>query len=49
MKPDGNFYCYDKKNKEYIAVDNTTGEAFTESFKDKKSCLDWLVNKEKTV
>lgn len=49
MKPDGNFYCYDKKNKEYIAVDNTTGEAFTESFKDKKSCLDWLQNKEKTV
>lgn len=48
-KPDGNFYCYDKKNKEYIAVDNTTGEAFTESFKDKKSCLDWLANKEKTV
>lgn len=34
---------------EYIAVDNTTGEAFTESFKDKKSCLDWLANKEKTV
>lgn len=49
MKPYGNFYCYDKKNKEYIAVDNTTGEAFTESFKDKKSCLDWLENKEKTV
>lgn len=49
MKPDGNFYCYDKKNKEYIAVDNTTGEAFTESFKDKKSCLNWLENKEKTV
>lgn len=49
MKPDGNFYCYDKKNKEYVAVDNTTGEAFTESFKDKKSCLDWLENKEKTV
>lgn len=49
MKPDGNFYCYDKKNKEYIAVDNTTGEAFTESFKDKKSCLDWLEHKEKTV
>lgn len=49
MKPDGNFYCYDKKNKEYIAVDNTTGEAFTESFNDKKSCLDWLANKEKTV
>ena len=49
MKPDGNFYCYDKKNKVYIAVDNTTGEAFTESFIDKKSCLDWLANKEKTV
>lgn len=49
MKPDGNFYCYDKKNKEYIAVDNTTSEAFTESFKDKKSCLDWLEHKEKTV
>lgn len=49
MKPEGNFYCYDKKNKEYIAVDNTTGEAFTESFKDKKSCLDWLENKEKTI
>lgn len=49
MRPEGNFYCYDKKNKEYIAVDNTTGEAFTESFKDKKSCLDWLENKEKTV
>lgn len=49
MKPDGNFYCYDKKNKDYIAVDNTTGEAFTESFKNKKSCLDWLENKEKTV
>lgn len=49
MRPEGNFYCYDKKNKEYIAVDNTTGEAFTESFKDKKSCLDWLANKEKTV
>lgn len=49
MKPDGNFYCYDRKNKEYIAVDNTTGEAFTESFKDKKSCLDWLENKGKTV
>lgn len=49
MKPDGNFYCYDKKNKGYIAVDNTTGDAWTESFKDKKSCLDWLENKEKTV
>lgn len=48
-KPDGNFYCYSKKEKKYIAVDNTTGEAFTESFKDKKSCLDWLANKEKTV
>lgn len=49
MKPDGNFYCYDKKNKLYIAVDNTTGEAFTEAFKDKKSCFDWLEHKEKTV
>lgn len=48
-KPDRNFYCYSKKEKKYIAVDNTTGEAFTESFKDKKSCLDWLANKEKTV
>lgn len=48
-KPDGNFYCYSKKEKKYIAVDNTTGEAFTESFKDKKSYLDWLANKEKTV
>ena len=47
MKPDGNFYCYDKKNKLYIAVDNTTGEAFTEAFKDKKSCFDWLEHKEK--
>lgn len=48
-KPDGNFYCYSKKEKKYIAVDSTTGDAWTESFKDKKSCLDWLANKEKTV
>lgn len=49
MKPDGNFYCYDKKNKGYIAVDNTTGDAWTESFEDKKSCFDWLEHREKTV
>lgn len=48
-KPDGNFYCYSKKEKKYIAVDNDEGDAWTEFFKDKKSCLDWLENKEKTV
>lgn len=48
-KPDGNFYCYSKKEKKYIAVDNEEGDVWTESFEDKKSCLDWLANKEKTV
>lgn len=48
-KPDGNFYCYSKKEKKYIAVDNEEGDVWTESFEDKKSCFDWLENKEKTV
>lgn len=49
MKPDGNFYCYSKKEKKYIAVDNEEGDVWTESFEDKKSCFDWLEHKEKTV
>lgn len=48
-KPDGNFYCYSKKEKKYIAVDNEEGDVWTESFEDKKSCFDWLEHKEKTV
>lgn len=48
-KPDGNFYCYSKKEKKYIAVDNQEGDVWTESFEDKKSCFDWLEHKEKTV
>lgn len=48
-KPNGNFYCYSKKEKKYIAVDNEEGNVWTESFEDKKSCFDWLEHKEKTV
>lgn len=48
-KPEGNFYCYCKGEKKYLAFYNEENDAWTRYFKDKKSCLDWLANKEKTV
>lgn len=48
-KPEGNFYCYCKGEKKYLAFYNKESDAWTRYFKDKKSCLDWLANKEKTV
>lgn len=38
--PFGLFYC--KDGKKYIGVDNINGDAFTEEFKTKKACLEWL-------
>lgn len=48
-KPEGNFYCYCKGEKKYLAFYNKESDAWTRYFKDKKSCLDWLANREKTV
>lgn len=44
-KPEGNFYCYYKEEKKYIAFYNKEGDAWTRYFKDEKSCLDWLEKK----
>ena len=40
MQPIGLFYCYDRKL--VIGIDNSTGESWTEEFKDLESCIDWL-------
>jgi DNA-directed RNA polymerase subunit RPC12/RpoP len=41
----GRFYT--KESDLYIGIDNSTGDAWTEEFKTKKSCLKWL-NGERT-
>lgn len=39
-KPLGTFWHREKSL--YIAIDNTTGDAWTEEFKTKKECFDYL-------
>lgn len=39
-EPKGIFFF--KSNEDYIGVDNKTGEAWTEVFVDKNTCLEWL-------
>lgn len=39
-KPIGRFYS--KEGDLYIGIDNSTGNAWTEEFKTKRSCLKWL-------
>lgn len=46
-EPFGKFYAEDTETDErgnsiWVAVDNSTGEAFTEDFRSEKSCIDWL-------
>ncbi|MDU4596466.1 hypothetical protein [Clostridium botulinum] len=43
-KPLGKFWL--KENEFYIGIDNETGDAWTEEFKDKSSCIEWLIGKE---
>jgi len=38
--PEGRFFYCDNDN--FIAIDNTTGEAFTESFVTRRQCICWL-------
>lgn len=38
--PRGLFWC--KEDEWYIAIDNLTGDAWTENFTDKKQCFDYL-------
>lgn len=41
-KPLGLFIYYDKKQKVYIGIDNSSGEAYTEEFNQIRECLSWL-------
>ncbi len=40
-KPKGLFWL--KENGFYVAIDNSTGDAWTEAFKTKKECFDYLI------
>lgn len=41
-EPEGLFYTLDPVTKKYVAVDNSTGEAWTEEFDDMVSAVVWL-------
>ena len=41
-QPSGLFYAQD--NGTYIAVDNSTGDAWTEEFSNHDDCTQWLMN-----
>ena len=41
-KPHGQFYSDSKSGGVYVAVDNTTGDAWTEEFSSKNACKKWL-------
>lgn len=43
-KPLGKFYF--KEDGLFIAIDNSTGDAWTEEFKKKQDCFDYLNGKE---
>lgn len=43
-KPVGSFYT--AENNLYIGIDNNHGDAWTEEFRDIKSCLNWLVGED---
>lgn len=40
-KPKGLFWL--KEGEFYVAIDNSTGDAWTEEFKTKKECFDYLI------
>lgn len=42
--PKGMFYARDGSR--FVAVDNTTGEAWTEDFKSRRKCMKWLKGKD---
>lgn len=46
-EPRGKFWSIE--NGVYIAVDNSTGEAWTEEFKSLPECIDWLENSAREV
>lgn len=39
-KPFGLFYLFD--NGVFVGIDNRDGDAWTEEFKTKKECIEWL-------
>lgn len=43
-KPLGKFWL--KEDKTYIGIYNETGDAWTEEFKNKDSCIEWLMGEE---
>lgn len=44
--PLGKFYFYEKHNDKYIAIDNETGEAWTEEFNYKENAIAYLNNED---
>lgn len=45
-KPEGLFYRYDKKDRVYIGVDNSTGDAWTEEFETLEGVIAFLEDDE---
>lgn len=43
-EPLGLFYL--EEQEKFVGIDNSTGDAWTEEFPDKYSCLRWLTGKE---
>ena len=45
-KPFGRFWtrCENKQGKVYVGIENLYGDAWTEDFKSKKACMNWLTN-----
>ena len=43
-EPLGLFYLEEREN--FVGIDNSTGDAWTEEFPDRESCLRWLRREE---
>ena len=43
-QPLGLFYLEEREN--FVGIDNSTGDAWTEEFPDRESCLRWLRREE---
>jgi hypothetical protein len=46
-EPQGLFYAFDETDKIWIAVDNSTEEAWTEEFTTEEACKAWLLREQK--
>ena len=45
-KPFGRFWtrCENQQGRVYVGIENLYGDAWTEDFRSKKACMDWLTN-----